>query len=49
MSEKRNNKSSEYEGSFIGNPKGFGFVRCEDLDEDIFIPEENVKDAMRYQ
>jgi ribonuclease R len=46
MSEKRNNKSSEYEGSFIGNPKGFGFVRCEDLDEDIFIPEENVKDAM---
>ncbi len=28
-----------YEGTFIGHPKGFGFVEIEGEDEDIFIPE----------
>ena len=27
------------EGTFIGHPKGFGFVEIEGQDEDIFIPE----------
>ena len=29
----------EYTGTFISNPRGFGFVETEDLEEDIFIPE----------
>ena len=28
----------KYTGKLITNRKGFGFVECEDLDEDIFIP-----------
>ena len=33
-------------GEFTGNKKGFGFVTVEDMDEDIFIPEENVSSAL---
>lgn len=28
-----------YTGTYIGNPKGFGFVTVEGMDEDFFIPE----------
>ncbi len=35
-----------YEGTFIGHSKGFGFVETEELEEDIFIPEENTGTAM---
>lgn len=34
------------EGTFIGHPKGFGFVEIEGQDEDIFIPEENAGTAL---
>lgn len=34
------------EGTFIGHPKGFGFVEIEDQEEDIFIPEENTGTAL---
>lgn len=33
-------------GSFIGNERGFGFVRCEGRDGDIFIPRTSVNGAM---
>ena len=35
------------EGTFIGHPKGFGFVEIEGQDEDIFIPGENVNGAFQ--
>lgn len=35
-----------YEGTFIGHPKGFGFVEIEGEDEDIFISEGNTGTAM---
>ena len=34
------------EGTFIGHPKGFGFVEVEGQDEDIFIPESDTGTAM---
>lgn len=34
------------EGTFIGHPKGFGFVEIEGQDEDIFIPESDTGTAM---
>ena len=34
------------EGTFIGHPKGFGFVEIEGQDEDIFIPESDTGIAM---
>ena len=34
------------EGTFIGHPKGFGFVEIEGQDEDIFIPEAYTGTAM---
>ena len=34
------------EGTFIGHPKGFGFVEIEGQDEDIFIPERDTGTAM---
>ena len=34
------------EGTFIGHPKGFGFVEIEEQDEDIFIPESDTGTAM---
>ena len=33
------------EGTFIGNPRGFGFVEVEGAQEDLYIPEENVGPA----
>ena len=35
-----------YEGTFIGHPKGFGFVEVEGEESDIFIPEDNTGTAM---
>ncbi len=35
-----------FEGTFIGHPKGFGFVEVEGEESDIFIPEENTGTAM---
>ncbi|MCR5404512.1 MAG: ribonuclease R [Butyrivibrio sp.] len=32
-------------GEFISNPRGFGFVKTEEYDEDIYIPEEYVHGA----
>ena len=32
-------------GQFVSNPRGFGFVEVEGMDEDIFIPEEYVHGA----
>lgn len=34
------------EGTFIGHPKGFGFVEIEGQDQDIFIPESDTGTAM---
>lgn len=34
------------EGTFIGHPKGFGFIEIEGQDEDIFIPESDTGTAM---
>lgn len=36
------------EGTFIGHPKGFGFVEVEGQDEDIFIPESQVNGALHH-
>jgi len=33
-------------GTFSGNPRGFGFVTVEGRDNDLFISEENTKDAL---
>ena len=38
-------KSKQYEGTFISNPRGFGFVEVEGLEEDFFVPEEFVGSA----
>ena len=38
-----------YEGTFIGHNKGFGFVETEELEEDIYIPEENTGTAMHQR
>ena len=34
------------EGTFIGHPKGFGFVEIEGEDNDVFIPEDCTGTAM---
>ena len=39
-------EGTQAEGTFIGHPKGFGFVEIEDQEEDIFIPEENTGTAL---
>lgn len=39
-------KEREYEGYFVANPKGFGFVEIEGRDEDIYIPEPEVHSAL---
>lgn len=36
------------EGTFIGHPKGFGFVEIEDQDEDIFISESQINGAIHH-
>lgn len=38
-------KSKQYEGTFISNPRGFGFVEVEGQEEDFFVPEEFVGNA----
>ena len=39
-------EGTQAEGTFIGHPKGFGFVEIEGEDEDIFIPESDTGTAM---
>lgn len=39
-------EESQLVGVFTAHPKGFGFVTIEGEDEDIFIPESKVKDAL---
>ena len=34
-----------YKGTFIGNQRGFGFVRVEGMKEDFFVPEKNTMGA----
>ena len=38
--------SPSVEGTFIGHPKGFGFVEIEGEDNDVFIPEDCTGTAM---
>ena len=38
--------SPSVEGTFIGHPKGFGFVEIEGEDNDVFIPEDSTGTAM---
>ena len=38
--------SASYEGTFIGNERGFGFVEVPERQEDIFIPPEDTFIAM---
>lgn len=38
-------KSKQYEGTFISNSRGFGFVEVEGEEEDFFVPEEFVGNA----
>lgn len=39
-------KLNIYPGTFTGNAKGFGFVRIEGMENDIFIPSDSVNGAM---
>ena len=39
-------EGTQAEGTFIGHPKGFGFVETEGQDEDVFIPESDTGTAM---
>ena len=43
---KEQREGIQAEGTFIGHPKGFGFVEIEGQDEDIFIPESDTGTAM---
>ena len=43
---KEQQEGIQAEGTFIGHPKGFGFVEIEGQDEDIFIPESDTGTAM---
>ena len=46
VTEKEQPEGIQAEGTFIGHPKGFGFVEIEGQDEDIFIPESDTGTAM---
>ncbi len=37
---------SEFTGSFSANARGFGFIRCEEFKEDLFVAEEDTNGAM---
>lgn len=39
-------KNRYYTGTFTANPKGFGFVELEGEEEDLYIPKENVMNAL---
>lgn len=39
-------KAAYIEGTFLGHPRGFGFVNVGEGEEDIFIPEEKTNQAM---
>ena len=40
------NKAKLYTGILSKNVKGFGFVTCDEMDVDIFIPGRDMRDAM---
>ena len=40
-----NRKAEGITGTFISNPRGFGFVEVEGLDQDLYIPESGVNHA----
>ena len=42
----KNNDKRQKLGTFIANPKGFGFVKVEDEDEDYHIAKENINGAV---
>lgn len=42
---KRVKKEGLITGTFISNPRGFGFIEVEGRDEDLFVPEKYVADA----
>lgn len=42
----REDKAKQYTGIFCATSRGFGFVKCENFDGDIFIPASKTKNAM---
>lgn len=42
---KAKHKETEFVGTFISHPKGYGFVEVEGRDEDFYIPEEHINGA----
>ena len=45
---KKQKKKSLCTGTFTGHPKGFGFVKLDNTEEEIYIPEEDTLGAL-YQ
>lgn len=43
---KYNKENDYYEGVFIGNDRGFGFIRSDEFEEDFFVAPENKKNAL---
>jgi len=43
---KYNKENDYFEGVFIGNDRGFGFIKSEDYKDDFFVAPENKKDAL---
>lgn len=43
---KYNKENDYYEGVFIGNDRGFGFIKAEGFKDDFFVAPENKKDAL---
>ena len=46
MTKTTDNKAKLYTGILSKNVKGFGFVTCDEMDGDIFIPGRDMRDAM---
>lgn len=43
---KKNKRIETVEGTFLGTGRGFGFVKCEEFEDDIFIKERDTLDAL---
>ena len=43
---KYNKENDYFEGVFIGNDRGFGFIRSDEFKEDFFVAQENKKNAL---
>ena len=39
-------ENNYFEGSYRKNSKGFGFVKCDELEEEVYISKENSKGAL---